>query len=309
MAAGLFTDDLFLEHDTGATHPENANRLRAIRSRLDRTIGSRFQPIKRNFAEPEEVARIHDIRYIQALESFCKRSGGYLDGDTPVSRRSYDAAMLAAGAGIEAANQIKSGNLSRALLLVRPPGHHSLQDRAMGFCLFNNVAICARHLQSIGFGRVAIIDWDVHHGNGTQDAFYDDPSVYFISLHQYPFYPGTGAARETGTGKGEGFTLNIPMAAGCGDTEYMRAFKEQIIPGLDKFEPDFLLISAGFDAHRSDPLAQMSLSASSFEWMSRELLEVASRHCNGKLISFLEGGYDLNALADSVEAHAQTLLA
>ncbi|MCE9599851.1 MAG: histone deacetylase, partial [Spirochaetia bacterium] len=214
----------------------------------------------------------------------------------------------AAGAGIAAADAIRAGNLDRALLLVRPPGHHSLHDRAMGFCLFNNVAICARHLQSIGFAKIAIVDWDVHHGNGTQDAFYNDPSVYFISLHQYPFYPGSGSAAERGQGNGHGFTLNIPMAAGRGDTEYKRAFKEQITPELDRFEPDFILISAGFDAHRDDPLAQMSLTAASYEWMSRELLEVAGRHCNGNIISFLEGGYDLEALADSVEAHAQTLL-
>jgi len=305
---GLFTDDLFLEHDTGYGHPENANRLRAIRERLEKTVGPRFTKLQRRFANPEEIESIHAGSYVRALKEFCLNDGGYLDGDTPVSRASYDAAMLAAGAGIEAAEKIKSGEITSALLLVRPPGHHSLADRAMGFCLFNNIAICARYLQKIGFAKIAIVDWDVHHGNGTQDAFYSDPSVFFISLHQYPFYPGSGAARETGRGAGEGFTLNVPLAGGSGDSEYRSAFEKIVLPGLDHFAPDFILISAGFDAHRDDPLANMNLTAKSYQWMSAKLLDVAKTHCGGRMISFLEGGYNLGALADSVEAHAETLL-
>lgn len=308
MNAGYFTDDLFLEHDTGRTHPEHSNRLRAIRERFEKTLAGRFLKLKGRSATPAEVELIHDARYVQSLEAFCKRDGGYLDGDTPVSAKSYDAAMLAAGAGLEAADRIKAGEISRALLLVRPPGHHSLQDRAMGFCLFNNIAICARYLQSIGFQRPAIVDWDVHHGNGTQDSFYEDPSVFFASLHQFPFYPGTGAASETGTKAGLGATLNVPLSAGSGDERYRTAFTEQLLPALENFGPDVLLISAGFDAHRDDPLAGMELTAASYEWMTRDLGEFANRQCGGRMISFLEGGYNLKALADSVEAHAAAML-
>lgn len=308
MTAGLFTDDLFLEHDTGRTHPEHANRLLAIRERLEKTIAGKFLKLNRRPALPADIELVHDGRYVQNLQAFCQRKGGYLDGDTPVSEKSYDAAMLAAGAGLEAADRIKTGDISRALLLVRPPGHHSLQDRAMGFCLFNNIAICARYLQSIGFQRPAIVDWDVHHGNGTQDAFYADPSVFFASLHQFPFYPGTGAATETGSGAGKGTTLNVPLSAGGGEEKYRIAFAEQIIPALETFAPDVILISAGFDAHRDDPLAGMQLTAASYEWMTRELSAFADRQCSGRMISFLEGGYNLRALADSVEAHAAALL-
>jgi acetoin utilization deacetylase AcuC-like enzyme len=225
-----------------------------------------------------------------------------------VSDQSYRAALLAAGAGLEAADQIQSGNISRALLLVRPPGHHSLVQRAMGFCLFNNVAICARYLQLLGHKKIAIVDWDVHHGNGTQDAFYEDPSVLFISLHQYPFYPGSGAASETGRGAGAGTTLNCPLPAGSADAEYKQAFEKKILPALEQFGPNAILISAGFDAHRDDPLAGMLLTATSYEWMSRKLRDFADSHCDGRLISFLEGGYNLDALADSVEAHASVLI-
>ncbi len=307
MRAGLFTDDLFLQHDTGRSHPENASRLLAIRARLEQGLASRFLPMKRHTATTDAVAAIHDERYIRALQEVCRQHGGYLDGDTPVSDQSFDAAMLAAGAGLEAAEQIHAGNMERALLLVRPPGHHSLRTRAMGFCLFNNVAICARHLQKLGFPKIAIVDWDVHHGNGTQDSFYDDDSVYFVSLHQFPFYPGTGAAAETGSGRGKGFTLNCPLPAGSDGARYRKAFENQVLPGLEAFAPDVLLISAGFDAHMDDPLAGMELTAGDFEWMTRKLLEFANRQTGGRMISFLEGGYDLRALADCVEAHASVL--
>lgn len=308
MTAGLFTDDLFLEHDTGHSHPENAGRLLAIRERLEKTVAGRFLKLNRRSAVSADIQLVHEERYIQDLDSFCKSNGGYLDGDTPVSAKSYEAAMLAAGAGLEAADRIVAGEISRALLLVRPPGHHSLRDRAMGFCLFNNVAICARYLQGLGFKNPAIVDWDVHHGNGTQATFYKDPSVFFVSLHQYPFYPGTGAAAERGSGEGTGTTLNVPLAAGSGEDKYRTAFTEQILPALESFGPDVLLISAGFDAHRDDPLAGMNLTAASYEWMTQTLGAFADTHCNGRMISFLEGGYNLNALADSVEAHAAALL-
>lgn len=305
----LFLDDLFLEHHTGRSHPESPSRLVSIREKLEKqSYAGKFRQLERRFARPEEIALVHDIEYVRSLEPFCKSGGGYLDGDTPVSEKSYDAALLAAGSGLAASDALLNGEIERALLLVRPPGHHSLQRGAMGFCLFNNIAITARYLRSRGIQKIAILDWDVHHGNGTQDTFYSDNSVFFISLHQYPFYPGSGAARETGEGPGTGFTLNLPMPSGYGDAQYEKAFHEKILPGLLNFQPEILLISAGFDAHEDDPLAGMTLSTEFYSTMTRWMREFAQKHCKDRIISFLEGGYNLSALADSVEAHAAGML-
>lgn len=305
----LFTDDLFLEHDTGRSHPETARRLDSIRARLERQgYFGKFAELERRFATPEEIGLNHTQDHVRTVAAACKPGGGFLDGDTVVSEQSFEAARLAAGVGLAAADAIKAGSIQRALLLVRPPGHHSLETRAMGFCLFNNIAICARYLQSIGYAKVAILDWDVHHGNGTEASFYDDPTVLFISTHQYPFYPGTGAAGDRGTGAGSGFTLNVPMAAMAADAEYRAAFEDQVLPALMDFQPDVLLISAGFDAHRDDPLAMIQLQTSSYEWMTERIRAFAEEHCGGRVISFLEGGYNLDALAESVEAHAAVLL-
>lgn len=310
---GFFTDDIFLEHNTGQGHPENHLRLLSIRERLEATgYYSQFQQLIRRPATVDEIGLCHNTDYVRSVDRICAdQGGGYLDGDTIVSAKSYEAAIFSVGAGLAAADQILAGELERALLLLRPPGHHSLHDRAMGFCLFNNVAITARYLQQQGgdrFQKIAIVDWDVHHGNGTEAMFYDDPNVLFISTHQYPFYPGTGAAEDRGTGAGLGATLNIPMAQGSGNSEYRRAFESHILPALTEFRPDALLISAGFDAHKNDPLAGIQLESSSFEWMSRSLLDFANEFCDGQMISFLEGGYDLEALAESVEAHAAVLV-
>ncbi|MEQ9364338.1 MAG: histone deacetylase [Leptospirales bacterium] len=309
---GFFTDDIFLEHDTGRGHPESHLRLVSIRERLEATgYYPRLRQLERRLATVEEIGLCHDPDYVRSVDRICSvQGGGHLDGDTVVSAKSYEAAIVSAGAGLAAADRILAGELERALLLLRPPGHHSLHDRAMGFCLFNNVAITARYLQQQGgdkFQKIAIVDWDVHHGNGTEAMFYDDPNVLFISSHQYPFFPGTGAAADRGTGKGLGATLNLPMARGSGNSEYRRAFQDSILPALREFRPDALLISAGFDAHKNDPLAGIDLESSSFEWMSHSLLEFAREYCAGRLISFLEGGYDLDALAESVEAHAAVL--
>ncbi|MCR9142617.1 MAG: histone deacetylase [bacterium] len=309
---GFFTDDIFLEHNTGRGHPENHLRLVSIRERLQTTgYFPRLRHLERRPASVEEIGLCHDTDYVRSVDRICsEQGGGYLDGDTIVSAKSYEAAVLSAGAGLAAADQILAGELERALLLLRPPGHHSLHDRAMGFCLFNNVAITARYLQKHGgeaYEKIAIVDWDVHHGNGTEAMFYDDPNVLFISTHQYPFYPGTGAEKDRGVGAGLGATLNLPMARGSGNSEYRRAFEDHILPALKEFQPGALLISAGFDAHKNDPLAGIDLESSSFEWMSHSLLEFAREHCAGRLISFLEGGYDLDALAESVEAHAAVL--
>ena len=309
MSAAFFTDNLFLEHKTGAGHPEAPSRLEAIRARLEeQSYFPNFQTLEPRFAKPEEAALIHEAGYIDSLKRFCEAGGGYLDGDTPVSERSYEAACLALGAGLTAAEKIVAGELDRALLLLRPPGHHSLRDRAMGFCLFNNIAVAAARLKELGLKRIAILDWDVHHGNGTEAAFYEDPEVFFLSLHQYPFYPGTGAPEDRGAGAGEGFTLNLPQPSGAGDAEYRRAFENQVPAALEKFNPEILLISAGFDAHRADPLAGINLSTSSFEWMTERMRKFAEDHCEGRLISFLEGGYNLDALADCLEAHAAVLV-
>jgi acetoin utilization deacetylase AcuC-like enzyme len=229
-------------------------------------------------------------------------------GDTHACRESYDAALLAAGAVLQAVDGVMKGELSAAFCAVRPPGHHAESEAAMGFCLFNNIAIGARYAQKkYGVERVAILDWDVHHGNGTQEIFYADDSVFYISLHQYPYYPGTGAANETGTGNGEGLTLNCPMAAGSGWKEYEEAFRSKILPALHKFQPHLVMISAGFDAHKDDPLAHIQLTEDSFAEMTNMMMEIASKYCNGKIISVLEGGYDLQALARSVEKHVHAL--
>ncbi|MCB1137766.1 MAG: histone deacetylase [Leptospiraceae bacterium] len=289
-------------------HPESSRRLEAIIKRMEST-GSlgRFATLQPRHASRDEISLVHGADYVDVVELY-SRSERPLDGDTVTSKDSFGAATMAAGAGLAAADAVHAGEVKRALLLVRPPGHHSLPRRAMGFCLFNNVAITARYLQSLGYQRPAILDWDVHHGNGTQDVFYNDPSVLFISLHQFPFYPGTGAAAEQGSGEGKGFTLNLPMSAGSVEPDYRQAFEGPIREKLESFSPDILLISAGFDAHEKDPLASVELQTRSFEWMSNWALDFANQSCDGKIISFLEGGYHLDALAESVEVHATTLL-
>lgn len=306
---GIFTDDLFLKHDTGPNHPESFQRLIAIREKLEsRSYYSNFQQLTPRPATIKEIELVHGREYIHSVDNLCNRNGGFLNSDTVVSADSYAAALLAAGVGLAAADALLAGQLKRALLLVRPPGHHGLQNQAMGFCLFNNVAVCARHLRQNNVNRVAILDWDVHHGNGTEAIFYDDPHVLFISLHQYPHYPGTGAAEDTGVGPGAGFTLNLPMAAGVGDAEYRQAFEKQILPQLEAFAPEILLLSAGFDAHHKDPLGGINLNTKMYEWMTRQVVEFSEKNCKYGLISFLEGGYDLEALSDSVETHAAVLL-
>lgn len=305
----LAYSEIFLEHNTGPSHPESAERLKSILNKLRST--SYFKDlvhISWEQASPSNLEMVHSKDYVKSiLEELPKLQYGYLDGDTPFSPKSLDAALYAVGAGLKLADEILARNVRNGIALVRPPGHHAEKDHAMGFCIFNNVAITAEYLIQKGIKKIFILDWDVHHGNGTQNAFYHRKDVFFCSLHQFPFYPGTGAANEKGIHEGLGYTLNIPLPRGSGFFEYEKAFGEIIIPAIDKFQPEFFLISAGFDAHAKDPLGGMELPTSAYEKFSEMVMKKAKEFAEGRVISFLEGGYNLNALADSVEAHLAVL--
>jgi acetoin utilization deacetylase AcuC-like enzyme len=252
---------------------------------------------------------VHTPRHVDRIESVAPENGYvYLDADTPMSPGSYRAALQAVGGTLAAIDAVMEGRIANAFCAIRPPGHHAEPTRAMGFCLFNNVAVAARYVQRRHHvDRVLILDWDVHHGNGTQAAFYDDATVLYVSLHQYPWYPGTGSADERGDGAGEGYTLNVPLAAGRGDDEYLSAFDVRIAPAVRAFAPEFVLISAGFDAHRDDPLAMMNLTEAGYRAMTDAVLTWAAESAHGRIVSCLEGGYNLTALANSVETHVRTL--
>lgn len=301
----------YLSHDMGAGHPESPDRLRAIMAHLERTgLLARLVRIEARPAAEEWITRVHLPAYVEQLKVRSPETGRVpLDPDTVLSPGSLRAAFLAAGGALAAADAIMAGDVAHAFCAVRPPGHHAEAGRAMGFCLFNNVAIAARYLQQRHkVGRVLIVDWDVHHGNGTQHAFYDDASVLFFSTHQFPYYPGTGRATERGTGTAEGLTLNVPMEPGQGDDEYARVFERVLVPAADQFKPDFVVISAGFDAHREDPLAGMALTEAGYGRLTALVCGIARRHAGGRVLSCLEGGYHLAALSKSVERHLVTML-
>jgi acetoin utilization deacetylase AcuC-like enzyme len=309
---GLVYHPAYLEHDMGAGHPESPHRLRAIMQQLERSgTAAKVTKIEPRKAEDEWITQIHSPSYVAALNKHQPTIGRVaLDPDTSMSPGSLPAAYLAAGGALAAVDAIMRGEVEHAFCAVRPPGHHAETARAMGFCLFNNVAIAARYMQKKhGLPRVLIVDWDVHHGNGTQHSFEQDPSILFFSTHQYPHYPGTGRATERGTGAGEGFTINVPMEAGDGDEEYHAIFVNVLLPAADAFKPDFVIISAGFDAHRDDPLASMGLTEAGYSDLTGLVVEIAKRHARGRLLSALEGGYNLTALAASVDAHLKALLA
>jgi acetoin utilization deacetylase AcuC-like enzyme len=320
--------DACLRHDNGPGHPERPDRLRAVRARLERAglLGAgepasgglpggsapagagALLPIAPRPCPREALERVHPGRYIDAIREACRRAPLRLDPDTAVSEGSWDAALLSAGAAIDGCDAVLAGRAGAAFACTRPPGHHAEAERAMGFCLFNNIAVAARHLQAAGgLRRILIVDWDVHHGNGTQHLFEDDPDILYFSTHQSPFYPGTGAASETGRGRGAGTTINVPLRAGAGDADYVRVFQDVLAPAADRFRPEFVLISAGFDAHRDDPLAGMALTEAGYADLTRRVREIALRHGGGRIVSLLEGGYDLGALAASVEAHLRAL--
>lgn len=310
VGTGLVYSDLYLKHDTGAGHPERPERLTAIVARLrQQGLWSGLVQLKPLPAAPEWITKVHSPEYVERVKRSCQTGLGYVDSpDAPASRASYDTALLAAGGVIGALDAVMAGQIKNAFCAIRPPGHHASKDHAMGFCLFNNVAIAARYLQQKHhLARILIVDWDVHHGNGTQAIFYEDPTVFYFSTHQSPFYPGTGQAEERGQGQGLGFTLNVPLPAGSGDAEYTKAFDEQLKPAADKFRPDFVLISAGFDAAQGDLLGRMKITPAGYAALTRRVKAIAAQHCHARLVSLLEGGYNLETLAASVEAHVRAL--
>ncbi len=309
MSVGLVYHPIYLEHDTGL-HCEVASRLTTTMSYL-KSSGTmdKLMSIKPQAATKEQIARVHSPSYIAGIESFVKRGGGYLDGDTVASPASYEAAIHAAGGVIAAVDAVMSNKATYAFALVRPPGHHAVRDAAMGFCIFNNIAIAARDaIAKHDLERVLIADFDVHHGNGTQDAFYSESSVLYFSTHQYPFYPGSGAVDEIGSGEGEGYTVNVPMPGGCGDAEYMRAFEEVLVPVTKRYKPQLILVSAGYDAHWADSISSMQLTTAGYAKMAAILKNLADELCGSKLVFALEGGYNVDALAESVDATISVLL-
>ena len=297
------TDPLFAEHDPGRGHPERPARLEAVLAGLD-LVGLDRTDLGRRPATRAELERVHPAGYLDALERVCASGGGSLDADTAVSERSFDAAVCAAGAGLAAIDALDAGTSDSAFLAVRPPGHHAVPAHAMGFCLLNNVAITAAALVARG-ERVLVVDWDAHHGNGTQEIFEASPDVFYVSLHEWPLYPGTGRLDETGSGAGVGTTLNLPLPAGATGDVYLDALDTVIAPAVEHFAPTWVLVSAGYDAHRADPLTGLDLSAGDFADLTARVAAFAP--APGRLVVFLEGGYDLNALRDSVAATVGTL--
>jgi len=296
--AVLLSDPRFFRHRSAAYHPERPERLEAARAAIERAEQEgrlAFSAVAPRPATDEELSRVHDPSFVKWLRTLDGEQG-YIDADTYVSPESVSVAELAAGGTVAMVDALLDGPVKRGIALVRPPGHHARPDHAMGFCLLNNVAIAAAHARARGLERVAIVDWDVHHGNGTQDAFWDDPNVLYVSTHQFPFYPGTGAVQETGERDGAGFTVNVPLTAGGGDGVYRAAFERVILPVLSDYAPQLILVSAGFDASARDPLAEMTLSADAFGWMARALRGIADASADGRIALVLEGGYDLVAL-------------
>ncbi len=309
----LIRDPKFQLHLQPPFHPESPQRLAAIDQAFARsTLDNSVEQLEPRLAAPDEIALVHSPAYIEDLERdsqlMSKGKLIQLDSDTYMSAQSFDTAKLAAGAGLVAIDRLSNSDLDSAFVAVRPPGHHALRDRAMGFCLFNNIAVAARYAQKHqGFKRVCIIDWDVHHGNGTQDMFYSDPSVCYISMHQYPFfYPGTGAYTEDGRGEGKGYNINIPLLAGSGDRGHLAAWDKIIRPIGLAYQPDLILVSAGYDAHRNDPVGGQNVSTSGFAMLSQRLLDLATM-TGAKTVCILEGGYNVQALADSVIATMRVL--
>ena len=306
---GIVRDPRYLAHATGNNHPENARRLQAIFSMLDQEdFADRCLTITPQPCSRQTLSLIHAPEYVAKIAATADFPHASMAGDTPVSASSYLAARLAVGGLIQAVEQVLSGRLTNAMALVRPPGHHAEAGRAMGFCLFNNVAVAAQYARSIlNLQRVLIVDWDVHHGNGTQHAFERDPSVLFFSTHQYPHYPGTGLFTEAGSGPGEGYTINLPLSRGYGDAEFVAIFNRLLRPVAKAFCPQLVLVSAGFDIHTQDPLGAMRVTPPGFAAMTRIVMDIAEQCCNGRLVLTLEGGYHRVALKESIKAVVEQL--
>lgn len=304
-------DERFVRHRMGLTHPESPSRLLAIKQVLDGDgVGRDVERREPRAATKEELCYIHEAGYVEKVERTAGSEMVHLDPDTVACSETWEAARYAAGATIVLVDDVIKGKITNGFAFVRPPGHHAEKGAAMGFCFFNNIAIGAEYARRIcGLERIAIIDFDVHHGNGTQHAFYERDDVFFTSLHRLPFYPGTGAANETGAGRGKGTTLNIPMEEGAGDDDYKKAFDRHIVPAVLRFEPQLILVSAGYDAHANDPLGGMRMTPDGFKWIARTIADLAGECSQGRVVYALEGGYDLKALRESVEATLEVMLA
>ena len=301
MSTAYVYDPIYLEHNLPG-HPENRERLVRITGLLEqRGVVERLVAMQASPISMERLTRNHSQSYVDTVRQMAQRGGGHLDLDTYMGPRSYEAALMAAGGLVNAVEAVLEGKVDNAFALVRPPGHHAVESRGMGFCIFNNVAVAARYaMEEKGLERVLIVDFDVHHGNGTQDAFYDDPRVLFVSTHQYPHYPGTGHWREVGRGEGEGYTANVPLSGGVGDEGYGRIFDEFLHPLAERYRPQLILVSAGYDAHWADPLAGMLLSITGYAHLARTLKTMADQLCQGRLVFTLEGGYQLEVLSYAV---------
>lgn len=306
MTTRLYTHPIYLEHLTPAGHPERPDRLRAIERVLDDEPFEALDRVEAPEGDEQTILLVHPEPFVEGIRRQVPEEGIVrIDGDTVVSPKSWQAAITAIGAANAAVDDVFSGKVDNVFVASRPPGHHAEKATAMGFCLFNNAAIAARYAQRRhGAERVAIVDWDVHHGNGTQDIFWDDPSVLYCSTHQMPLFPGTGARSETGAGN----IVNAPLAPDTGSDLFREAFRSRVLPALDNFAPDLIIISAGFDAHHRDPLAEINLTEADFDWATGQLMDRAARHSSHRLVSLLEGGYDLHGLAFSVAAHVTRLM-
>lgn len=306
----LFYDERFLDHKTSISHPERPARVQTSYQRLvEKGLAPQCQQAEPGPVDDELLRLVHSEKQIQRAEKTCLEGGGFLDGDTPVSADSFEVAKLAAGCAVRAVESVLRARHTNAFCLMRPPGHHATHNRSMGFCLFNNIALAARHaIEHFHLQRILIVDWDVHHGNGTQAIFYEDPRVMFFSSHRHPFYPGTGRKDETGSGRGLGYTVNHPVTFGTPAKEFRKGFTSLLSRAADKIRPELVLVSAGFDAHARDPIGSLGLETEDFEELFNLVHQIAETHAHGALVSLLEGGYDLAALAECVELHVSQLL-
>jgi acetoin utilization deacetylase AcuC-like enzyme len=308
-STALLVDARFTAHVNGPGDPERVERIERLLRVAERPERDGIVRVAPRPALPEEILAVHAPEHYERVAASAGRPFTRFDPDTTACAASFDVARLAAGGVLEVVGTVLDGRAQNGVALVRPPGHHAESNAVMGFCLFNNVAIAAAWLRRRGVARVLIVDWDVHHGNGTQEIFWESPDVSFLSVHQHPLYPGTGLPTETGAGEGAGATLNVPLPAGCGDGEYVEVFERIVRPAADRFAPDFVLVSAGFDTHRDDPLGGMQVTGAGYRELTRILLEIADRHAGGSIVFVLEGGYDLDGLEEGVRAVLETLAA